>query len=94
METLYPNVLSFYEDLSINEACEGVSKIFDSMIVAVCISELLNVVCCTVSLETVDGDFETLQQGLKVVEEEQQRDSHNFILFISSIAAHEYNYSS
>ena len=37
-----------------------------------------------VSLETVDGDFETLQQGLKVVEEEQQRDVHNFILFISS----------
>ena len=37
-----------------------------------------------VSLETVDGDFETLQQGLKVVEEEQQRDAHNFILFISS----------
>ena len=23
VETLYPNVLSFYEDLSIDEACEG-----------------------------------------------------------------------
>ena len=23
VETLYPNVLSFYEDLSISEACEG-----------------------------------------------------------------------
>lgn len=35
-------------------------------------------------METVDSDFENLQQGLRVVEEEQQRDAHNFILFISS----------
>ena len=91
---MYPNVLSFHEDLNLEEACEGIHEgtHYSVNINYNCLKEYvstlgnhspLHITCALVSMETVTEDVEALKQGLKLVEEEQEKEPHNFILFIS-----------
>lgn len=73
VEKLYPNVLSFYEDLIIDDACTGTYQA----------CTLIVIIVMLVSMEILEADVNALEKGLEAVKVEEALEPENFILFIS-----------
>lgn len=95
VETVYPNVLSFYDDLDIEEACQGIHGYTGDCAVCISISAVLMVIC-SINANDVRGcqELEEGAGGVKVREREGAGQlCHFHILLYVQPARENYVYS-